>query len=378
MSEEKTYERFDVARRIEHLILVLSFFILGLTGLVQMFSQWGISKWTVSILGGIEFIRIVHRVCATILMFETIYHIVVAGYKVFVLKQDASMLPGIKDARDGIQAFFHNIGTSEKAPKMTRYNFTEKAEYWAMVWGFIVMGVTGFMLWNPVTTVKFLPGEIIPAAKAAHGGEALLAVLAIILWHFYGVHIKSWNWSMITGKIARKEMEEEHVLELEAIESGTNVVGLSKADIQKRRLIYFPAAAVFSTVLLVGIYYFLTIEDTSITTLPPAEHQVAIYVPQTPTPLPTRTPTPVPTATEVVLATSDVQIGLAWDDTIAEIFTKSCQACHGTMGGFSVEGYAEIMKGGENGPVIVPGSSEESLLVQLQQEGEHMGHFSPD
>jgi cytochrome b subunit of formate dehydrogenase/mono/diheme cytochrome c family protein len=376
MSEEKTYERFDVTRRIEHLLLVISFFILGLTGLVQMFSQWEISKWTVSFLGGIEFIRIVHRVCAAFLMFETIYHLVVAGYKVFVQRQDASMLPSMKDIRDFIQAFFHNIGVFENAPKMKRYNFVEKAEYWAMVWGFIVMGVTGFMLWNPIVTAKFLPGEIIPAAKAAHGGEALLAVLAIILWHFYSVHIKSWNWSMITGTLSREEMEEEHILELEVIESGRHVVESTEAETRRRRMVYYPAASVVSAVLLVGVYAFLTIEETSLTTLPPSESNVAVYVPQTPTPIPTRTHTPVPQETEVAVVSTEDQTGLSWNDPIAEIFVENCQSCHGTMGGLSFETFEDMIQGGDSGLVIVPGDSTGSLLVQQQQEGGHMGQFS--
>ncbi|MCS7039976.1 MAG: hypothetical protein NZP34_10260, partial [Caldilineales bacterium] len=74
-------------------------------------------------------------------------------------------------------------------------------EYWAVIWGTAVMIITGFMLWNPITTTKFLPGSWIPAAKAAHGGEALLAFLAIIVWHVYNVHIKTFNRSMFTGKL---------------------------------------------------------------------------------------------------------------------------------------------------------------------------------
>jgi len=73
------------------------------------------------------------------------------------------------------------------------------------------------MLWNPIFTAKYLPGVIIPAAKMAHGWEAVLAIAAIILWHFYTVHIRSWNWSMIKGHMTQEQMEEEHILELEDI-----------------------------------------------------------------------------------------------------------------------------------------------------------------
>ena len=65
---------------------------------------------------------------------------------------------------------------------LCRFTFDEKFEYWAFVWGTLVMGLTGFMLWNPIVTAKILPGVAIPAALAAHSGEALLAVLAIAIW----------------------------------------------------------------------------------------------------------------------------------------------------------------------------------------------------
>ena len=63
------------------------------------------------------------------------------------------------------------------------------------------MGLTGFMMWNPLATVKLFPGEFIPASKAAHGAEAVLAVLAIIVWHMYGVHLQRFNKSMWTGQL---------------------------------------------------------------------------------------------------------------------------------------------------------------------------------
>ncbi len=73
---------------------------------------------------------------------------------------------------------------------MDRYTWEEKVEYWSLLWGTIVMIVTGFMLWNPIATARFLPGEFIPAAQVVHGGEALLAILAVLVWHFYSVHLR--------------------------------------------------------------------------------------------------------------------------------------------------------------------------------------------
>ena len=160
-----------------------------------------------------------------------------------------------------------------------------------MIWGFLVMGITGFMLWNPILTSKFLPGQFIPAAKAAHGGEAVLAVLAIIVWHFYHVHLKDLNLSMLNGKLTREQMEEEHGQQLEEIESGEKAEEIALDIRKKREKIYYPIAAVISIILFAVSIFFVTYEDSAIDTVPPVESGIVAYSPQTPTPLPTIAPT---------------------------------------------------------------------------------------
>jgi hypothetical protein len=158
---------------------------------------------------------------------------------------------------------------------------------------------TGFFMWNPITTTQFLPGQFIPAAKAAHGNEAVLAVLAILVWHIYGVYIKFVNKSMWTGNLSEHEMLEEHPLELADIKAGTASRPVDPVQVKKRQMIYFPIAAVLTVALLFGIYNFATAEKTVITTIPPIDVGGQIYKPQTPTPLPTHFPTrtPRPTST---------------------------------------------------------------------------------
>jgi cytochrome b subunit of formate dehydrogenase len=181
MSEQsKPVSRFSAFQRIEHWVLFASFTVLALTGLPQKFALAGVSDAIIAFLGGIETVRIIHRVAATIFMLEAVYHLVVVGYKLFVLRLKASMIPGSGDVTEAIQAVLYNLGIRRQQPKAGRYNFAEKLEYWAMVWGLVMMGATGFILWNPIVSSTILPGEIIPAAKSAHGYEAVLAVLAIL------------------------------------------------------------------------------------------------------------------------------------------------------------------------------------------------------
>lgn len=366
----KFYLRFDVLQRIEHWVLVASFTTLAVTGLVQKFALFPLSPIIVRLLGGIESVRIIHRVAATVFLIEAIYHLISIGYKLYVEKKSASMLPGIKDLQDAFQTLAFNLGLAKERPKMGRYNFIEKAEYWALVWGLVIMALTGFMLWNPIATTRWLPGEAVPAAKAAHGAEAVLAVLAIMLWHFYHVHIRHWNASMFTGHLTREEMEEEHALELEKIEQGQVGPEVSPEERKRRLRVFIPVASVLSLVLLYGVFRFVTFEQTAITTLPPAERNVPVFVRAISTPVPTPTVTPTPQAVQPAVGE------LSWEGGIGDLFARQCGACHGQAGGFSVSDYSSVMKGGVNGPVIIPGNAEDSRLIRVVGGGNHPGKFT--
>ena len=367
---EKRYLRFTLPQRVEHLVLLISFSLLGLTGIPQKYASAGISEWVLAVLGGIETVRIIHRISATVFVLQSVYHFILVGYKLFVLRKSATMIPGLKDATDAIQSFGYNLGFVKKAPKMPRYNFTEKMEYLAMLWGLFLMALTGFMLWNPIATANLLPGAFIPAAKAAHGGEAVLAVLAILIWHFYNVHIKHWNWAMIKGVMSHEQMEEEHGQELEEIESGKTDKVPTAREIRQRTLLYAPVAGVVALVGTLVVFQFVTFEQTAIATVPQAE-QNEVFVPQTPTPLP---PTPAVKTAEP----AEGAAALSWDGGIGALLMEKCSACHGRSGGLNLKNYASVMQGGKSGAVIVSGDSDASLLVNKVKDGNHPGKLTSD
>lgn len=386
----RTYERFPLARRIEHWVMMLSFTTLAITGLPQRFSSSPVSIAFVSMLGGIEVLRTIHHFAAIVMMLGTAWHLLVFGYLAYVRRTRLTMLPSLQDLKDGWQALLYNIGRSQTPPQMGRYTFEEKMEYWAFVWGAIIMGATGFMMWNPITTARFLPGEVIPAAKAAHGGEALLAVLAIIVWHMYGVHLKRLNRSMFTGKMTEEEMLHEHPLELADIKAGMAERPLDPVDLRKRERVYLPVAAVLALFMLLGIYGFVNAEQTALTTTERQVPTVVVFVPWTPTPAPTITPTVPATETAPATATSAdaqqtpgttaVASGPTWDSAIGPMLQEKCLPCHGpaASGGLNLSTYADAMKGGASGPVIVPDDGENSLLVTKQQAGGHPGQLIPE
>jgi formate dehydrogenase gamma subunit len=391
----RTYERFPLARRIEHSVMMLSFITLALTGLPQKFPSSNIAIGFVNILGGIESLRTIHHFAAVVMMLGTAWHILVFGYLSYVRRTRLTMLPTLQDVKDGWQALLYNIGRAKSPPQMGRYTFEEKMEYWAFVWGALIMGVTGFMMWNPITTTKILPGEVIPAAKAAHGGEALLAVLAIIIWHMYGVHVKRFNKSMWTGKMTEEEMLHEHPLELADIKAGLANHHLDPVALRKRQRMYLPVAGALALFMLLGVYGFVNVEETALTTTERQAPTVVVFVPWTPTPAPTQTPTvpatetPIPTASpttgpeqtpDSTPSTPSVASDLSWDNSIGAMFQAKCTTCHGAgaLGGLNLSTYTDAMQGGVSGPVIVPGDGANSLLVIRQEAGGHPGQLTPE
>ena len=330
MSNEKFYVRFSLPQRIEHWVLVISFSVLAITGLPQKFAGDRWAEIMIALMGGIETVRSVHHISAALLLFESIYHFILIAYKMFVMRVRWTMFPGMEDATDAWSAIRYNLGLSRQAPEYDRYSFAEKAEYWALIWGTVIMALTGFMLWNPIITSRYFPGDMIPAAKAAHGGEAILAVLAIIVWHFYHVHLKSFNQAMFTGKMPEHEMKEEHALELARMESGKAEWAPAPAQIAHWRRVFTPIAALIAIVLIGGVYWFLTVETTAVTTLPKRAN-VQIFAPRTFTPTlgPTRAVTAIAGQTPAAAATPKVVSGPA-ALPISHSGRAVCQVCHVT------------------------------------------------
>jgi formate dehydrogenase gamma subunit len=306
--------RFTVPQRIEHLVLALSFTVLGLTGLVQKYVQNSLSEWLIEMMGGIQSTRILHRAAAIVFSLLAVYHIIAVAYKIYVRRVPMTMIPSLKDIKDGLQLLGYNLFLKKNPPNMPRYNFAEKLEYWALVWGGIIMVLTGFMLWNPLITTAFLPGQFIPAAKAVHGAEAVLAVLAIVVWHMYNVHIKMFNVSMFTGKLTEHQMEQEHGAEWGEIISGQTTSESSNPARRRRQIVFFPIAILFAAGGVGTVYWTATVEATAIETLPIPISQPAVYSPD-------REASPLLTKAESVSA-----------PLIAHPVEgmEQCQICHGS------------------------------------------------
>jgi cytochrome b subunit of formate dehydrogenase/mono/diheme cytochrome c family protein len=382
-SETKTYVRFDVVQRLQHIIFLISFSVLGFTGLPQKFPLSPISLGIFKVLGGIETTRLIHHTSAIVMMIVSVFHVLEVLYRIFVLRTPIAMIPWITDILHVYEDVLYYLGLRKHKAYYGRYSYAEKAEYLALIWGTIVMGLTGFMMWNPLSTLRILPGEAVPAAKAAHGGEAILAVLAIIIWHFYHVHIKHLNPSMFTGKLSHEEMEHEHPAELAVLNTGKKPAPIPPAVLRKRQYIYAPIAVMILVTFSYGFYYFVGYESTAVVS-PQLQPTLPVYVPQTATPQPTATSTatPAPTATPVAvtegagstLATeAPVAASVTWDAGVGPLFTQKCLMCHGAAasGGLNLSTYSDAIKGGATGPTFTSGDSANSLVITKFESGKH-------
>jgi len=169
---------------------------------------------------------------------------------------------------------------------------------------------------------------------------------------------------LFTGQLTEHEMLEEHPRELADLKAGLAPLPPPAAERRRRQQRYLPAASVLAAVLLVGVFQFVTFEQTAIDTLPPRE-TVQVFVPLTPTPLPaTATPPPV--------------TALTWNAYVSTILAQKCTMCHGGAAGLELGTYAGALAGGLSGPAVAPGDPQASVLVQSQSAGGHPGQLSDD
>ncbi len=337
------YTRFSATQRFEHLVLLVAFIGLALTGLPQRFASEAWAQTFVKGLGGIESLRIVHRFMAALLMAEVIYHIGVISYKLYVLRQPATMIPRIRDGRDLINWVRNNLGLRAEPPAMPRYNFGNKLKYWGVAISAIILMVTGLILWNPVSASRVLSGETIPAAQVIHSDQAWLTVLILAIWYAYSILFRRPNLSMFTGKLSRQAMLEDHAEELERIEDGDLPVPPSAESVASRRRVFMPVALVVGIIVVGGLARYLTSEQSAITTVP--RHEEAIYAPRA---------RPI---------AGDANVGAAlWP-------TLRCAFCHGPEA-----------RGGLDGAPALRGSALtfEKLYTQVRKGSDKMPAFRQD
>ena len=221
----KKYLRMTLNERVQHINLAINFTILVITGFALSYST---AFWVSPITDlplGMTFRGFLHRLCGVATVTLGGYHLLYLAFTARGRGIAKDMIPGLKDAKDLLETLKNNffINRPAKELKMPRFNFREKLEYLGLIWGTIVMTVTGFILWFKTEWLQFFPMWSWDVAQAIHFYEAILATLTIIVWHFYSVvfnpDVYPMSWAWITGDLTEHEMKEEHGMELEKIKA---------------------------------------------------------------------------------------------------------------------------------------------------------------
>ena len=217
-------KRFSTSRLYEHHMNALTFGVLVVTGLSQRFHGMGWAQWVVTNLGGIDQTRLIHRYTGICFATLLVVHLLVGMWGVLMKNWAPTIVVNRKDFTDAIDNLKFYFGLSERPAQCDRYDYKQKFEYWGVVVGGILMVMTGIMLWFPTLVFKwvpFVPGQVIPAAKAAHSNEAMLAFLVIVIWHIYNSifspEVFPLDTAIFTGKISKARMIHEHPVEYERL-----------------------------------------------------------------------------------------------------------------------------------------------------------------
>jgi cytochrome b subunit of formate dehydrogenase/nitrate reductase gamma subunit len=224
MNERKTevYWRFSVFHRFMHLVMLVTFVGLALTGLPIKYPDAFWARGLVSLWGGVKGAGIFHRWFAGITFGYFFLHLLWVAYYRFILKGSLlgpnSVIPSWKDFQDLYQHILYFLKKGP-VPKFGRFTYWEKFDYWAVFWGIAFIGGSGLVLWFPEFFSRFLPGIFFNIAYTIHSDEALLAMGFIFIVHLYNAHLRAGVFpldrSIFSGKIDAKEMMERHPLEWE-------------------------------------------------------------------------------------------------------------------------------------------------------------------
>jgi formate dehydrogenase gamma subunit len=206
--------RMSLGQRWQHAVLATSFIALALTGFAL---KWP-DSWLARAMGSSEpFRRWAHRISGVVLLLVGFYHLIYILVSKEGRRLVCDLFPVKKDLADVLQAVRYLTGLSKQKPKIGRFGYAEKMEYWAVVWGTIIMGATGLAVWFKMDVTRFLPRWLVDVGLTIHYYEAILACLAIIVWHFYHVifdpEVYPLNLACWDGKVSEHWQEEEHPLD---------------------------------------------------------------------------------------------------------------------------------------------------------------------
>ena len=230
MAHPRILFRMTLAQRAQHLTLLISFFTLVLTGFALRYP----SSWLAIVFINEHVRSLIHRIAGVVLIAVSVFHIWYISTNLDGRQLIKDMLPDWKDVTDVRDAMLYYLGFRDQRPMFRRFSYAEKAEYWALVWGMFVMGATGLMAWFKGFVGQRVPGWWVDVAITIHWYEAILATLAIMVWHIYSVIFDPdaypMNWAWFDGRMSIEHYEHEHPLDTLAILKASGLEIESEAE----------------------------------------------------------------------------------------------------------------------------------------------------
>ena len=217
--------RYSLHIVAQHFMTFMTFIILASTGLTLHFADLWWAPYIMSLFGGPDIARLIHRSAAALMVIASVYHLVtiIAGTIQKFMKKKFNIrrtqIPLLKDAQDIVHDIKYFLGKEPYRPKMHKFMYKQKLHYGAIIWGTFVLISAGSMLLFPefMATVWPNPQFAQDLARLMHADEAIMAITVIVFWHWSNVHLVPGRfplqWSFITGKITREHQMEEHFLE---------------------------------------------------------------------------------------------------------------------------------------------------------------------
>jgi len=217
----KEIERFDLSARIQHVIMFTTFLLLSFTGWGLKYAYQDPASAWISFWGGAKMAGIIHRVAGITMLLDFLYH---QFYLVNQVRKGGfrlTLVPMPKDVVDAFHNFMYFFGIRKEKPYFGKFSYMQKFDYWAVYWGMFIIGASGFFLAFPVTVSYLFPTFTLQwiwdVVIAMHSDEALLAIVFILIFHFYNEHLRSevfpMNWMWITGKMSTEQLKHHHPAE---------------------------------------------------------------------------------------------------------------------------------------------------------------------
>lgn len=236
--EDEVFIRMSLTEIIQHDLYILTFTVLIATGLPLLFPGGRLARFLFGSAKAFHIRSILHRAAAVLLIANLVWHIATTILTKRGREHLRDMRPRAGDVRDAVRSLGHNIGlaaflrrhglfrrffarrsfwTFDAAPAFDRFSFIDKFEYWSLVWGSVMMIITGFFMWDLNLSLRLFPLSVHDIFIVIHSYEAILALLAILIWHMYTAHLARDVFPMsrvwLTGRITGREMRTRHPLQ---------------------------------------------------------------------------------------------------------------------------------------------------------------------